>query len=492
MATAAVARMRGSGSASSGSAREAASSCAIDESAPIAVQQQRRHEVALVDRLQHVDRVDDALRVGVRELLHQGFDRREIGDVEAQLARLHVARREAVAERLEVAAACPQGHEDPEDRHHEAGDAEPLPVQVEAPRLHQEQQQERAPGFGGAIDRDVDERLRLELDVARQRKEENLARRLVDRVAQRLVEDARERRRPQGSVEQHDHAGRAEADGQDHQGEADAKIAMNLAREPHLDHEADRRHPEADGREERGDRIGAARTLRRLRRHVELLLDDRGADRREADHERDDLQMLGASQELERFGGADALLFLARQRGTGRHTLLADDHAHDEGAEEQERGAREEQVRRADDRGLLRERVAGDAAERRAAADEPEQALRLARVVHDVRERPELADEEHAEDEAGDVEGDRHPGGLREPCEQQPESEQQRRHPDLHDRQAPAPRQSRHRPRVRGHQDADDEARAQQDVGEIVGPELIDEGGTRQRLDGVVRRHRQE
>ena len=46
-----------------------------------------------------------------------------------------------------------------------------------------------------------------------------------------------------------------------------------------------------------------------------------------------------------------------------------------------------------------RERRARDAAERRAAADEPEQALGLPRVVHDVGERPELADEQDAEDQ---------------------------------------------------------------------------------------------
>ena len=73
------------------------------------------------------------------------------------------------------------------------------------------------------------------------------------------------------------------------------------------------------------------------------------------------------------------------------------------------RRARQQQVDGADRRGGDRERAAGDAAERRAAADEAEQPLGLPRVVDEVGERPELADEEHAEDLPGEIERDRHP-----------------------------------------------------------------------------------
>ena len=54
--------------------------------------------------------------------------------------------------------------------------------------------------------------------------------------------------------------------------------------------------------------------FRRGCRHVQLLLDDRRADRREADDERDDLQMLRLPQQLERLGQADALLLLTATR----------------------------------------------------------------------------------------------------------------------------------------------------------------------------------
>ena len=48
-----------------------------------------------------------------------------------------------------------------------------------------------------------------------------------------------------------------------------------------------------------------------------------------------------------------------------------------------------------------------------AAADEPEQPLGLARVVDVVGQRPELADEQDAEDQAEEVEGDRRPSRCR-------------------------------------------------------------------------------
>ena len=135
-------------------------------------------------------------------------------------------------------------HEDPEGHDREARVAESLPVEAEAPWLHEEQQQQRADRLGVSVDRHVDERLRFQLDVSGERKEQDLARGLVDRVTERLVEHPRESRRPQAGVEQHDDGARAEAHRQHHQGEADAEIAMDLAGEPDLDDEPERRHPE--------------------------------------------------------------------------------------------------------------------------------------------------------------------------------------------------------------------------------------------------------
>ena len=103
----------------------------------------------------------------------------------------------------------------------------------------------------------------------------------------------------------------------------------------------------------------------------------------------------------------------------------------------------------------------GHAAEHHAAADEPEQALGLARIVDAVGERPELADEQDAEQRAPDVEGDRDPG--RAGPEQEPEDRAWPPPSPLRDRQRPAPRQRADEPRVADHQHADDQARAEDD-----------------------------
>ena len=52
----------------------------------------------------------------------------------------------------------------------------------------------------------------------------------------------------------------------------------------------------------------AVGAFRRGRGHVQLLFDDGRADGREADDERDDLQMLRLAQQLEGLRGADPLL----------------------------------------------------------------------------------------------------------------------------------------------------------------------------------------
>ena len=57
--------------------------------------------------------------------------------------------------------------------------------------------------------------------------------------------------------------------------------------------------------------------LRGRGRHVELLLDDRRADGGKADDQRDDLQVLRFAQQVEGFGGADALLLFDRGDGSG-------------------------------------------------------------------------------------------------------------------------------------------------------------------------------
>ena len=63
--------------------------------------------------------------------------------------------------------------------------------------LDQEQDEQRANALREAIDSDIDERLGLLLEIVGQRQEQDLARGLVDGVAERRVDDARERREPE-------------------------------------------------------------------------------------------------------------------------------------------------------------------------------------------------------------------------------------------------------------------------------------------------------
>jgi hypothetical protein len=261
---------------------------------------------------------------------------------------------------------------------------------------------------------------------------------------------------------------------------------------PRLDDEADGRRPQPDLGEERRDGVGGARSLGRLRRHVELLLDDGRPDGGEANHEGNDLQMVRATKQIEGLGERHPLFLLDARNRVRLDALARDDGRDQESAQRHEDGTDEEQVHGAERRRVAGKCRARDAAERRAPADESEHTLGLARVVHDVRERPELADEQHAENAAREVERDRHPGGTRVPEEEPPEHEQQDRHAHLRDGQRPSPRQPPHEPRVAGHQDPDEEAGGQQDVWEVVGAEAGDELGSRERLYRVVGRHRQE
>ena len=66
---------------------------------------------------------------------------------------------------------------------------------------------------------------------------------------------------------------------------------MDPAGQPDLHGEADDRQVEGHLCQKCGDRVGRRRAFDRLGRHVELLIDDGRADRRERDHQRDHLQV---------------------------------------------------------------------------------------------------------------------------------------------------------------------------------------------------------
>ena len=176
-------------------------------------------------------------------------------------------------------------------------------------------------------------------------------------------------------------------------------------------------------REECRDRVGVVRSLQRRSRHVELLLDDRRADRGKANHQRDHLQVRRCAQQAERFAAADAaflgLAMRSRCRRCSRRSMAITS------ATQTPRIAALTSSR------LLvptfstardSERRAHRAPEAGAAADEAEQPLGLARVVDIVGERPELADQQDTEDQPEEVERHRHP--ARAGLEQEPEDHQ--------------------------------------------------------------------
>ena len=203
----------------------------------LVIEEERRDQVALVERFEDVYRVDDSRRFGIRELLHQCLDRAEVGDVQTKLRRGQVAPLDALSECGQVSAAGADRHEDPQHHHGETRIAQALPVETQAPGFDQHEQEKRTQRLCVPVHGDVDERLGLELDVLGQREKQDLAGRLVNGVAKRLVEHAREPRRPEAGVEQHDDRARSQADRQHHQREADAQIAVDLAGQPHLDDE---------------------------------------------------------------------------------------------------------------------------------------------------------------------------------------------------------------------------------------------------------------
>ena len=303
-------------------------------------QQQRRDQVALVQGIEQVDGVEHAARFRVRQLAHQRFDRLRPEVGAADVGGHHVLLLDAAPERPQVLLARPHRREHPQPDHGQAGVAQLLPVPAQAPVLDQDEDQQRPHALRQPVHRHVDERLGAVLQFHRQRQEQYLARGLVHGVTQRGVEHAGQARRPQRAVEQHHHRGGAQAHRQHQQREADAEHAMDAAGQPHLDHEADQRQVNRDLREERRDGVGIGGALGFRRRHVELLLDDRGADGRKADHQRDHLQVPGRSKQLDGLAAADALV-LAGLGGVARarRLLALQDEGDDEEAEAHDRGA---------------------------------------------------------------------------------------------------------------------------------------------------------
>ncbi len=267
---------------------------------------------------------------------------------------------------------------------------------------------------------------------------------------------------------------------------------MHARRQRHLDDEADDRRIEDDVGDERGPRVLERNQL--AGGHVQLLLNDAGADRGEGDDERDDLQVTRLQQQAQSFQSADLhalfALLLRRVRGVAR-LLARDDGPHDEEAEDEEGRADQQQVLGPDGLGeLARHARADDAAEARAAADESERPFGLPGLGDVVGECPELTDQQAAGQEPPEVVRDRDPALPR--LEQDPESNEEPRHRQLRDREHPAARQQQHDSRVALNHEAHQQAGGQLHVRQVVRAQVVDELRPRGGLEDVVPAHREE
>ena len=202
------------------------------------VQEQRCDQVPLFERFQQVHGIDDAPFVGMGQLFDERLDRLQVRLRAADVSRRDLAMLDAAAERGQILATGPKGHDDPDRHQRQARDAEALPVEAQTPRLDEHQDQQRAHRLRKPVHGHVDERLRAVFDVGRQRQEQDLPCGLVNRVAKRRVEHPSQRRRPERTVEQHHNARDAEAHRQNHQREAEAEEPVDATGQAHLDHEA--------------------------------------------------------------------------------------------------------------------------------------------------------------------------------------------------------------------------------------------------------------
>ena len=188
---------------------------------------------------------------------------------------------------------------------------------------------------------------------------------------------------------------------------------MNPARGHHLQDESNDRGVENDLREERGDGGVALVALERLGRHVQLLFHDRGAGGGARDGKGEDADVSRLQQQLDRLASADA-----RFVHDGADRMTSADHDDNGQASAESERTHQHEVRRADCVDIGRDDGSpGGASQAGACADEAEQPLGLTGVVDVVRQRPELADQENAEDLPEQVEADGHPLGTRHAAE---------------------------------------------------------------------------
>ena len=144
-------------------------------------------------------------------------------------------------------------------------------------------------------------------------------------------------------------------------------------------------------------------------RHVQLLLDDPGPGGGEADDEGDDPEVPRRAEQGYRLATTHAAL-LDDEVGGCADRVAGADGPDDDDADDENGRRHEQEVVGSDllDDGGRDLRTQG-AAQARTGPDEPEEPLGLPGVIEIVGQRPELADEQDPQDQAGEVERHRGP-----------------------------------------------------------------------------------
>ena len=132
----------------------------------LVIEQQRRDEVALVERFEHVDRVDDALRIGMRSSWTSVSIVVRSADVQAQLAPALTSRARCCGGTTAGIRAWRERHDDPQRRSGQADVAELLPRRAQPHGLMSTSSISAPSAARQPIDRDVDERLCTSCAVA--------------------------------------------------------------------------------------------------------------------------------------------------------------------------------------------------------------------------------------------------------------------------------------------------------------------------------------
>ena len=310
---------------------------------------------------------------------------------------------------------------------------------------------------------------------------------LSSEYPERRIEDARARHRPELPGEQDERRTRAEADREHEQCDGNAEGSMDATGKANLNEEASEREVDRDLREQFRDGVAVGACA--LGRHTELLVYDGGADGREGNDPGQHPQMPRLRQEPERLASTNTALIELLGR------VVSMRQAHDLQDEDDADGQRdrtdEKKIVRADrldsrrgDSGANRSTQAGTA------TDQTKESLRLPGVVDVVGQSPELAEEQDAEDLSEEIQ--RHRDPHRAVAKERPEEHEQSDEDRLRDRNHILAWDSASRTRIEVHQHADEHGGGEQDVRKIVGAELIDELRLGNRLQDVVRGHREK